>query len=117
MDEGSKLLFKHHLIGLGMQGAMLCGVPRSNPALTGMFALFCQGVQQSRNQDRKLAEVYALFEKHGVAYMPVKGAEIRKYYPRPEYRVMGDADVLIHQEQYSLIQQILSGIGMNESED
>lgn len=104
----------HHLTGLAIQGASLCGVPRSNPAIVQLTANFCKSLQASRNQMKKLQELLALFDENGIDYMPVKGAVLKAHYPKPEYRVMGDADVLIRREQYPKIRQILAAQQMQE---
>lgn len=104
----------HHLTGLAMQGASLCGVPRSHPAMVKLTASFCKGLQAGRNQMKKLQELLALFDAEGIDYMPIKGAVLKGLYPKPEYRVMGDADVLIRREQYPQIRQLLASQQMQE---
>lgn len=116
-DDAVQTLNAHHLTGLAIQGATLCGVPRTHPALTRMMALFCGSLQTSRNQRQKLREVFDLFEANGIAYMPVKGAVLQSLYSQPEYRTMGDADILFHQEQYPLICKLLPTLGLTEKED
>lgn len=102
----------HQLTGLALQGATLCGIPRSHPAMTKMTLTFCQILQQSRHQMRKLQEVFAAFDNNQIDYLPFKGSVIKPLYPRAEYRLMGDADILIHPEQYPKIRAILTDIGM-----
>ena len=116
-DEAAQILKKHQLTGLAIQGAVLCGVPRTHPTLTRMMALFCGGLRASRNQRQKLREVFDLFEANGIAYMPVKGAVLQTLYSQPEYRTMSDADILIRQEQYPLICKLLSSLGLTEQEN
>ena len=113
-DKAMETISAHHLTGLAMQGASLCGVPRSHPALVKLTANFCKGLQASRNQMKKLQEILALFDANGIHYMPIKGAILKGFYPKPEYRVMGDADVLIRKEQYPQIRQILAAQQMQE---
>lgn len=113
-QEASVTLYTHYLTALGIQGAVLCGVPRSHPVITQMTLTFCQLVRASRNQMRKLDEIRALFEANGIAYLPVKGTVIKSLYPRPEYRMMGDADILIQPEQYPQIRKLLAEAGMQE---
>ncbi len=113
-DEAMETVATHHLTGLAMQGASLCGVPRTHPAVVKLTAAFCKGLQASRSQMKKLQEICALFDANGIDYMPVKGAIIKTLYPKPEYRVMGDADVLIRREQYPQIRQLLAAQQMQE---
>lgn len=117
LSKASELLYTHHLTGLGMQGAISCGVSRKHPAVTQMTAQFCQTLQSSRLQMQKLQEVFALFEANGIEYLPVKGSVIKPLYPRMEYRIMGDADILIRQDQYPLIQSLLPSLGLQEKDN
>lgn len=116
-NKAADLLYQHHLTGLGIQGAVLCGVPRTHPAVAKMTALFCQTLKTSRLQMQKLDEVFALFEANGIEYLPVKGSVIKPLYPRMEYRIMGDADILIRPEQYPLIQSLLPALGLKETDN
>lgn len=116
-NKASKLIYEHHLTGLAVSGASLCGVPRSHPAVVGLTAAFCKDLQVSRGQMKAIGEVFALFDANGIHYMPIKGAVIKALYPRPEYRIMGDADVFIRMEQYPKIRELLTGLGMKELYD
>ncbi len=116
-SKATHTLYSHNLAGLGLQGALLCGVPRNHPAVVNLTATFCNDLRTSRSQMQKLQAVFDLFDANGIDYLPVKGSQIKLLYPRPEYRIMFDADILIRQEQYPLIQSVLPAIGMQEAED
>lgn len=116
-DKASDLLYRHHLTGLGIQGAALCGVPRTHPTITKMTLQFCQSLKTSRLQMQKLDEVFALFEANNIEYLPVKGSVIKPLYPRMEYRIMGDADILIRPDQYPLICSLLPTLGLEEKDN
>ena len=113
-DAAVRILYEHHLVGLAIRGAARCGVSRSNPVIRQLTARFCKDVAVSRQQMQQLDEVYALFEAHGIEYMPVKGAILKPLYPQTELRPMGDADILIRQEQYEKIREILPALGLKE---
>ena len=38
---------------------------------------------------------FTIAEENGIDYLPLKGYNLKKLYPKPELRTMGDADVLI----------------------
>ena len=116
-DKAANLFFQHHLTGLGIQGAILCGVPRTHPTIAKMTLQFCQSLKTSRLQMQKLDQVFALFEANNIEYLPVKGSVIKPLYPRMEYRMMGDADILIRPEQYPLIQSLLPSLGLHEKDN
>ncbi len=102
----------HQLTGLALQGATLCGIPRNHPTMAKMTLTFCQILKQSRNQMLKLQEVFKSLDNNNIDYLPFKGSIIKSLYPRPEYRLMGDADILIRPEQYPKIRAILADIEM-----
>lgn len=114
LSSALPLITEHHLTGLVIRGAARCGVSRSDPSIRQLTALFCKNLTASRLQMQQLDIIFSLFQEHGIEYMPVKGASLKKLYPQSELRVMGDADVLIRQEQYPAIQELLSSLGLQE---
>ena len=58
----------------------------------GMF------VNQTARQDFELECLYCAFEKENIDVMPLKGSQIRRYYPQPDMRTMGDIDLLVKVE-------------------
>lgn len=114
LDRAVPVLYKHHLVGLGLRGAARCGVSRELPAMQKLTAMFCADAAKNRLQIQQTKVIFALFEEHGIEYMPVKGAVLKSLYPQSALRAMGDADVLIHQEQYPQIRELLFSIGMTE---
>ena len=56
-------------------------------------------------------KVFAAFEENGIDYMKLKGVKLRDLYPRSEMRVMGDADILIREEQMDKIENIMQSLG------
>ncbi len=59
-------------------------------------------------------EIFTLCKELGdrkIAYLPLKGMILKKYYPKPEMRYMSDADILIKEEEYSQIEKIMTELG------
>jgi len=52
--------------------------------------------------DFEEARICELFEKKEIAYIPLKGAIIKKFYPQPWMRTSCDIDILIHPQQIDL---------------
>lgn len=113
-NNATNILYEHHLVSMAIRGAARCGIPRSHPVIQQLTAAFCKIAAASRRQMQQLDAVYSLFREHGIAYMPVKGAVLKPLYPQRELRVMGDADILIRQEQYPTIRELLSSLGLQE---
>jgi hypothetical protein len=82
-----------------------------------MFRSYCKALLVSEGQLRELSRVFAAFEENGIDYMPLKGCKLKSLYPRPELRLMGDADVLIRLEQYEKIIPIMESLGFTPKAD
>lgn len=68
---------------------------------------------------QEIKRVFDAFEKNGIDYMPLKGCKMKSLYPKPELRIMGDADILIRNEQREVIAGIMESLGFvqeNESD-
>ena len=65
----------------------------------------------SKNQVSAISQLLSEFENNGIDYMPVKGSVLKMVYPKPELRPMGDADILIKEEQYGKIKPVLEKLG------
>ena len=109
LEKVTPYIRKHHILPLVYEGARLCGV--TSPAMTRLFAGYCRAVQVSEGQMAELEKLFRAFEEAGIDYMPLKGSRMKCLYPKPELRMMGDADVLIRLEQYDRIVPIMESFG------
>ncbi len=75
------------------------------------FEKTCIAVSVCAKQRAELEKLFGLFEASHIDYMPLKGTVIRDIYPKQEFRMMGDADILIREGQYKKIKQILENEG------
>lgn len=66
-----------------------------------------------RNEQMKYSfeEICAVFEKAGIAYIPLKGSVIRPYYPYESMRTSCDIDILIHEEDLEIAISSLANKG------
>ncbi|MBE6976544.1 MAG: hypothetical protein E7439_05035 [Ruminococcaceae bacterium] len=111
LEEAMPLIRGHHMITAIYDGAVRCGIDRKNPAMQRLFAGYVKALQVSEGQMAELARLFEAFEAEGIEYMPLKGSRIKYLYPKPELRMMGDADVLIRLEQYGKIIGIMRALG------
>lgn len=102
---------RHNIVPLAYDGAVRCGVPKSNPAMQQMFQLYCRNLVISESQIAQIEKIGMAFEAADIDYILLKGCNIKKLYPKPELRVMGDADILIRTEQYEQIVPIMEKLG------
>lgn len=102
---------RHQIDLFAFEGALNCGIPRSHPLMQRLFENYCKILLVSEKQMRDLERVCNAFEDNGIEHMPVKGANMKYRYPKPELRLMGDADILIHMEQYEKVVPIMKSLG------
>lgn len=111
LDEAYKLIKAHKIAPLAYEGALHCGVPQQHPVMMALFQASCRAIQVNERQMRELGKIYTAFDDAGVDYLPLKGSIMKAMYPRPELRLMGDADILIRQEQYGKIASMMEALG------
>lgn len=68
----------------------------------------------SEMQDFEIATLKKSFDEAKIEYLLLKGTVLRDIYPRKEMRLMSDADILIKEEQYSKISEIMTSLGYVE---
>ena len=116
-EQLSEPVKRHHMATLIYDGAVRCGMDRGEPVMQQLFRQYCRGLLKSEKQMAQLQRVFGAFEAGGIDYMPLKGCRMKALYPKPELRVMGDADVLIRLEQRERIREIMEVLGFqNPSE-
>lgn len=111
LEEAQQLIKQHHMLPLAYTGACYCGVDRNSEVMQKMLTHYYRFLIKSEGQMRTIDRVFAAFDEHGIDYMPLKGCKLKKLYPAPELRSMGDADILIRMEQYPRIIPIMESLG------
>ncbi len=102
---------KHQIVAMVYQGAVLCGVDAGKPEMQQMFQLYCRSLQHSEAQMAWVEKIFRGFQEAGIEHLPVKGCRLKKLYPKPEMRTMGDADILIRMEQYEKVTAVMTALG------
>ncbi len=64
-------------------------------------------VMRYEQQRHELAAVRACFTEAGIAFLPLKGAVLRAWYPQPWWRTGCDIDILVHREELERAVQVL----------
>lgn len=106
-----KFAVKHNIVVLMYYGLINSGMDPDSDEGINFFIPACQYIAVAEHQMNSVKELFAEFEKQGIDHMPLKGVVIRDLYPKPEMRAMGDADILIRQDQYDGITPILERTG------
>lgn len=68
------------------------------------------------HQRMQIEELIRQFEDHELYCMPVKGADTKNYYPKSEWRTMGDLDILYKPEQHKEVKALLLQMGYENFE-
>lgn len=113
IQEALPWIQRHHIAALIYDGAVRCGLPRQDPAMTKLFQAYCRSLLISEGQQREVSRIFHAFEENGIDYMPLKGCNMKALYPKPEMRIMGDADILIRLEQYKKIIPIMESLSFS----
>lgn len=111
IEDAVSVIRRHQIMSLCYEGAALCGIPTDTPFMQKLFQRYCASTLQSMRQGRAVEKLLQAFESSGIDYIPLKGSRMRPLYPKPELRVMGDADILIRLEQYERIVPIVEELG------
>ncbi len=62
-------------------------------------------------QNGELLKICKIFENEKIAFIPLKGAKIRSFYPQPFMRTSCDIDILVHEEEIDRAVQSLKNAG------
>lgn len=107
---------KHQIISMIYYGTLNSNIAVPEKIMRALELETLKNIYVSENQLYELAVIYKAFEDNGIDYAPIKGAELKSLYPKPEIRSMGDADILIKDEQKQKIAEIMSELGFTAGE-
>ena len=108
---------KHSILNMAYYGALNAGVDSSDEVMQGLFTFSCTVVAKSAQQLYELERIFNAFEENGIEFMPLKGAILKKMYPKSDMRTMGDADILIKTEQYNKAMPLVSKLGFEQGSE
>ena len=114
LAQCKELIGKHQIQNLIYYGAVNCGIDRGTPLMRELFSATCRYLYIDEKQRWELEKLFGVFEENHLSYMPLKGAVMKALYPRPDMRIMGDADILIRLEQYEKIKALMPQLGFAE---
>lgn len=90
---------QHHKI-LPLAGPWLMSAPITPEMKNEWTKVLFQSVFRWKTIMEQQQAMFAMFEKHGVKAVVMKGAAAAKYYPIPEQRTMGDIDFMVLPEHF-----------------
>lgn len=114
LEQAYPELVRHQIQPLGYLGAVQCGAAKELPAMKKLFQTYYRCLLYSEGQLKMIQRICSAFDHAEIDYMPLKGCNLKYLYPKPELRLMGDADILIRPEQYDRIRPIMLELGFSE---
>lgn len=70
-----------------------------------------KGMAREATQYFSLEEIQKSFEEKGVQNIPLKGVQLKEYYPFPDMRFLTDLDILCRRSDANEIEQIMEELG------
>lgn len=94
-----------HLVGKALRHAGLLDAGETAKSFTKQQML---AIYRFERLNYEYLRICALFDREKIAYMPLKGAVLRKFYPEPWMRTSCDIDILVKEEQLTRALDVLS---------
>ncbi len=116
ITEAFETANKHGITAIIYYGAHNCGIDTTADIMKNNLLRVYKQIMICSKQDAEIKRILDTFENNGIKHLPLKGVNLRKLYPKPEMRRMGDADILIDIEQYDQIRPLMIELGYTERE-
>lgn len=113
-DAAYEIGRRHDIIPMLYYGVAVSGIQPPNEVRQKLRLTAIKCTVLDRNQRAEIDQIEQSFEAQGIDYLPLKGVAMKPRYPRSEMRTMGDADILIREEQYADIRPIMDELGFTE---
>ena len=114
LEEAYPKLKRHHMAATVFEGAVLCGISQDLPIMQQLLQSSCKALLVSERQLRLTDRICAAFDENRIDYMLLKGCKMKRLYPKPELRLMGDVDILVRMDQYERIRSVMMSLGLTE---
>ena len=105
---------KHQISSILLYGIVTLGLSSSHPAVNNLYVRSSAEILYTEKQVSCIEQIRTVFTENNIAFVLLKGSIIKKMYPRPEMRTMGDIDVLIKDSEYPKIKVLLKSHGFIE---
>lgn len=107
-----KIAIKHNLLPIIIERVEKDTV--DNAVLQQIQNLVITSYYVSVQQNNILERIKEKFNENQIDFMLLKGSTIKKLYPTPEMRTMGDIDILIRQSQYPTVKKCMEDLSFVE---
>ncbi len=111
ISDAKSIISRHRIFSMCYHGACTCGIDETLPAMQALFGKTCIEIAHSEQQLWETNRLYDALIAEKIDFLPVKGLEVKKLYPKPDMRYMSDVDMLIREEQREQIDALLKKLG------
>lgn len=101
------IAMKHDLAHFVAIALRKCGVLDENVVSQSIWKNVRVAMYRSETMQYELNQISELFEKERIAYIPLKGAVIRSYYPASWMRTSSDIDILVREGDLERAKSVL----------
>lgn len=102
---------KHHIMTMIYYGLYNSDIEIAEAVKNVMQTVVFNEAAISEKQLYCINEISEQFKQNNIDYMFLKGSVLKKLYPHTEMRRMGDIDILIKEEQYPKITELMKKAG------
>ena len=82
-------------------------LPKDSPAAAKFQKAQVLALYRYTRMEHERKQIYTVFEKEGIPFVPLKGLVIRPLYPQPHLRTSCDLDILVHREDVTRASDVL----------
>lgn len=107
----------HQILPMLYHGAIQSQLSIPESVKANLEKASIRAVFVDQNQLYEIEQIRQNFLNNGIGFMLLKGALLKRLYPRSDMRPMGDVDILIKTEQYDKIRPIMLQLGYQEIQE
>lgn len=94
---------------VGVLGTLIGGAPE--PVRQEIVKHNAFSVMRHFTFESEIEKIRKVFDSRKIPFMLLKGNVVKKFYPDPEMRSMGDIDILIHLKDEEVVREIMTTLG------
>lgn len=110
-EEVLDCAIRHEVAGFAYFGLKRLEVLPDAQLMSRWKERYLLDVQRNALQEQARKKLVERFHEKGIATLELQGTKVKKYYPSPELRLMGDIDLIIEKSQLSAAEEILKEQG------
>ncbi len=102
---------RHDVAGFAYLGVLKAQNKPNSETLERWKQRYFIGIQRNIEQEETLKILLDSLHSEGIATLEVQGTKVKRYYPSPDLRMMGDIDIIIKKENITMTEKILAELG------